>query len=87
VVVAIGTHAEEYPEELGIDISSDGSSWSEIRRGRTAASAFRAAIEDPRETRLVFDVGGRAGRFVRLRQAGRSPRFGWSIAEIRVHAP
>lgn len=83
VVVGQGASWVDFPRALAIDVSADGVEWLEVWRGDTATMTIAAAISDPREVRMTFDVGPRRARYVRVRQVGQT-WFAWGVAEFRV---
>ena len=83
VVLGLGASRMEFPRAIAIDLSTDGVEWSETWRGDTAAMTVAAAIADPREVRVTFDIGARRARYVRVRQIGQS-EAAWGVAEFRV---
>lgn len=83
VVLGQGAGRMDFPRTIAIDLSADGVEWSESWRGDTAAMTIAAAIADPREVRVTFDIGVRRARYVRVRQIGQS-EAAWGVAEFRV---
>jgi hypothetical protein len=65
----------------------DGVDWHEVRSGPTDVVAVVGAMQRPREIPLVFPVGGRVARYIRLRSTASDPIYYWSIAELFVLAP
>jgi F5/8 type C domain len=84
VVLSLGPHRAEFPRELVIEVSSEGSGWQEAFRGPTAAQVMAAALEDHRVTPLRIDVGGRPARYLRLRLGSNDRRHYWSVTELEV---
>ena len=86
VTHSLGPYAHDFPRLLAIDVSANGTDWTEVWEGRTVAYAFRAAVVAPRNAVMHFAFPPRAGRFVRLRQlvAHEHP---WRLAELEIHAP
>ena len=87
ISMSLGSFTDDFPRQLLVEISPDGTEWIEVWRGPTAAKAVMAALIDPVEMSLDIPVNGRAARFARLRLLGGDPVFYWSIAELRVFAP
>ena len=83
LVLAFGPHGSGFPRELIVETSVDGATWEAAWAGSPAALVLSAAIESPRETRVVFRFPPRTARHVRLRQIGRDDRY-WSVAELEV---
>ncbi len=84
VVLCLGAYAAQYPRVLEIAVSGDGSAWSPVYTGGTALETYDAALRSPREVPITLPVQRDGVRFLRLRQTGNDPRFGWSIVELRV---
>jgi hypothetical protein len=84
VTTRLGGFARDYPRRLAIDLSIDAANWATAWEGRTAASAFLAAVEAPREAALRFALPPRPARYVRLRQLEAATNL-WVIAELQVH--
>lgn len=87
VVTQLGPHIADFPRALTIDVSVDGVDWHEVRSGPTDVVAVVGAMQRPREIPLVFPVGGRVARYIRLRSTASDPIYYWSIAELFVLAP
>jgi hypothetical protein len=84
VVLCLGSYPGQYPRGLTIDVSPDGVEWSPVYTGGTALETYDAAIRSPREVPVTLPVHRDHVRFVRLRQTGSDPRYGWTIVELRV---
>ena len=84
VVLCLGAYPGQYPRGLAIDVSPDGLEWSPVYTGGTALEVYDAAIRSPREVPVTLPVDRDGVRFVRLRQTGSDPRYGWTIVELRV---
>jgi len=84
VTTWLGRFARDYPRRLAIDLSVDGTTWAVAWEGRTAAKAFLAAVEAPREAPLRFAITPGPARYVRLRQLDTATML-WVIAELQVH--
>ena len=84
VVLCLGTYAGQYPRGLTVDVSPDGVEWSTVYTGGTALETYDAALRSPREVPVTLPVHRDGVRFVRLRQTGSDPRYGWTIVELRV---
>jgi hypothetical protein len=87
VRMSLGPFVDDYPRELIVELSEDGSAWVEAWRGHGSAPAFLAAVREPRTYPLTIPLGDRAARFVRLRQLGSDDTFYWSIGELSVLGP
>jgi len=83
VLLCQGTYASQYPRELSVDVSSDGTTWSTTWSGRTAMLTFEGALADPRAVPIGISIQ-RDARFVRLRQTGAEETRGWTIVELLV---
>jgi hypothetical protein len=84
VVLCLGAYPGQYPRGLAIDVSPDGIEWSPVYTGGTALETYDAALRSPREVPVTLPVHRDGVRFVRLRQTGSDPRYGWTIVELRV---
>jgi F5/8 type C domain-containing protein len=84
VVLCLGAYPGQYPRGLTIDVSPDGVEWSPVYTGGTALETYDAALRSPREVPVTLSVHRDDVRFVRLRQTGSDPRYGWTIVELRV---
>jgi hypothetical protein len=86
VVLSLGGHIADFPRELAIDLSTEGSAWKpDVWRGPTAALTVSAALRNPREVPVQFAFPPQRARFVRLRQLGDAPTAHWAIAELSIH--
>ena len=85
VVLQLGPFNADFPRDLLIETSHDRRSWTEAWRGSTTILAFSTAVRDPRRVPLVFPLGSREARFIRLRQLGRDSTYYWSVAELSLH--
>jgi hypothetical protein len=80
----LGPFFEDFPRALAIEASSDAQSWHEVWRGPSAARAFVAAFETPREVPLRFEIGSTPARYLRLTLLSNDEIYYWSIAELKV---
>jgi hypothetical protein len=79
-----GPRTLDYPRELIVDVSEDGSAWRTVWSGRTAALALAAAFRDSRAMPFRVPLGDARGRFVRVHQRAGGEAFRWSVAELKV---
>jgi hypothetical protein len=84
VEMLIGGYVADFPRELLVETSVDGTAWTPAWSGRTAIVAFSGALQDPRDVPLSLPITPRAARFVRFTQAGPEMVHYWSIAELRI---
>jgi hypothetical protein len=84
IVLCLGAYAGQFPRQLQIEASTDGTLWSPVSAGGTALETYDAAIRSPREVPITLPVQREAVRFLRLRQTGSDPHAGWTIVELRV---
>jgi hypothetical protein len=84
VTMSLGRSMTGFPRGLVIEVSADGTGWSESWRGETAAISVAAAIDDPRDVTTTFSFASRPARYVRVTQTGQSATHPWAIAEFRV---
>jgi len=87
LVLSLGEFSRDTPRDLQIEVSADGTAWTEVWRGSAASQTFRAVFDDPVRIPATFDLGDRTARYIRLRQFGEDKVFYWSIAELSVLAP
>ncbi|HSL24066.1 MAG TPA: discoidin domain-containing protein [Vicinamibacterales bacterium] len=87
VQVSLGPYLFDFPRQLSIATSTDGTSWRPISEGPTDREALWGAIRDPREVPMVFDLGNVTARYIRLTQTGFDRVYYWSVAELAVFAP
>ena len=81
---ALGALGADFPRELIVETSVDGSTWQPAWQGSPATAVLRAALESPLSTRASLVFPPRAARYVRLRQVGRHEVNYWSIAGLEV---
>ncbi|HUE90009.1 MAG TPA: discoidin domain-containing protein, partial [Vicinamibacterales bacterium] len=86
IVVSMGWEAELYPRKLRVRTSVDNVTWKTRFEGRMGGSAFRAALENPRDARFTIPLRGQAARFVTLRVEQSHPLYQWAVADIVVEA-
>jgi hypothetical protein len=84
VALSTGPPLEGYPRALAVATSIDGQNWDEVWAGGMAGRAVEGVLRDPRtaESRIAFPA--KPARFIRLRQVGAHPDYGWFIAELKV---
>ena len=82
--MCLGAYPSQYPRQLAVDASADGTVWTPVYTGGTALATYDAALRSPREVPVAVPVQLDHVRFLRLRQTGRDLRAGWSIVELRV---
>lgn len=87
VRLAMGPFGVSYPRLLVVERSNDCATWSALWQGPTAHLVLESALTDP--TTLPIDIAFDAVETscLRLRQAGRTPRVPWVIAELAVMGP
>jgi hypothetical protein len=83
VTLGMGRSATGFPRELAVDVSLDGTQWTEAWHGETAAQTVAAAIDDPIGATVSLPFAAQRGRYIRLRQLGQSIQP-WAVAEFRV---
>jgi hypothetical protein len=83
VIVGLGGRSAAFPRVLAVDASVDGTEWTEVWHGATAAMTLATAIEDPRAIAVPFMFAPREARYIRVRQTGHAERP-WAVAEFRV---
>jgi hypothetical protein len=83
ITLGMGRSATGFPRELAVDVSLDGTQWTEAWHGETAAQTVAAAIDDPIGATVSLPFAAQRGRYIRLRQLGQSIQP-WAVAEFRV---
>jgi hypothetical protein len=84
IVHALGEFAGEFPRQLVVETSRDGSTWEEAWMGNMLGAVLPAAVDDPDAMPATVAFVPRAARFVRLRQPARERPFDWSITELEI---
>lgn len=84
VVGDLGPWASNFPRQLVVETSIDGTVWQPGWDGDVLELMFAATFADPKHARLVVPLAPRAAWYIRLRQTGRDPAFYWSIAELEI---
>ena len=84
IVNALGSNGAFFPNQLRIETSEDGRSWSEAWTGSPAAAVLDSAIAAPREARAVVEFLPRPARYVRLSQLARTGTYTWAVADLEV---
>ena len=74
----------DFPRQLTIETSIDGSNWSPAWNGDTALIALSAALEDPLNIPMPFIFDSRRARYLRFTQLGSEEIYYWSVAELRI---
>jgi glucosylceramidase len=77
-------YVADFPRELTIDLSEDGTVWKQAWSGSTGFTAYLAALADPRNVPLRFAFDAAPARLVRMRQSSRDDVYYWTITELRV---
>jgi hypothetical protein len=85
VSVSTGPPLEGYPRALLVSTSRDGDAWEDVWSGAMGGLALEAVISDPRAVESRIGFAAREARFVRVRQMGAHPDFGWFVAELKVY--
>ena len=84
VITKLGPYISDFPREVTVELSSDGSRWQEVWSGPTDVLALAGALREPLDVPVVIPLGGRVAKHVRLRSTSSDPEFYWSIAELSV---
>jgi hypothetical protein len=82
--LSLGAWAFDYPRDLIVDLSDDGTAWRTVWSGLGDTAAVAAGLRAPAVMPWTIDLGNHRARYVRLRQIGQDPTYYWSIAELRV---
>lgn len=84
LVVSMGARAVLYPGTLSIATSVDNLEWESGFAGTLGGSAFRAALENPRDARMAIPLRVRVARFVRLRIEQTDTFYAWAVADLEL---
>lgn len=84
LVVSMGATAVLYPETLSVATSVDNRVWQAEFAGNLGGSAFRAALEDPRDARIMIPLREGAARFIRLRIEQTQTAYAWAVADLEL---
>ena len=87
VELSLGSCTSGFPRDLAVDVSRDGTTWTEAWRGRTATLTLRAALDHPADVPMRVHITPTDARVLRLRQLGRDAQVPWCVAELTVRAP
>ena len=83
---AIGRWISDYPRQLVVETSLDGSRWSPAWQGRGLGPAIAGVMRASNESRLLMPFTPREARLVRLRLVS-DALASWTIAEVTAHGP
>ena len=84
LTMTLGDAAVLYPGRLRIATSLDRSSWETVFDGRLGGATFRAALADPRDSRLSIPLRSTAARYVRLQVGETSSTMPWAITGLEL---
>jgi hypothetical protein len=84
VVNGIGRYHDQFPPEMIVETSVDGTMWSPGWNGTLVAQTIRGGIDNPDLLRIVIPFAPRAARYVRLRHPASRSDYYWTIAELEV---
>lgn len=82
----IGRFVFAYPRRLLVEVSADGTGWTEAWRGDAAPAALLGALAAPAAVPIRIAVSPVSARYLRLTQEG-SSAHPWAIAELAVLGP
>ena len=85
VSLSTGPPLEGYPRSLAVATSIDRQNWDEVWTGGMAGPSVEGILRDPRTAESRIGFPARPARFIRLRQLGAHPDYGWFIAELKVY--
>jgi hypothetical protein len=87
VVLKLGDSRRDYPRDLRLSVSTDGSNWRtlETRRFSELYWAGNRLFTIP-GNQLVYSFAPTACRFLKLEQRGSDPTYYWSIHELELIA-
>jgi len=74
----------DFPRQLSIETSSDGTAWSTGWTGDAALIALSSALEDPLNIPMPFVFEPRKARFLRFTELAPEDTYYWSVAELHI---
>lgn len=74
----------DFPRQLSIETSADGTTWSTAWTGDAALVALSAALEDPLNIPMPFVFEPRRARFLRFTELAAEETYYWSVAELHI---
>ena len=82
--LALGPSVRDFPRGLRIETSADGALWREVWNGTSVGRTVVAALRDPGEVPLLYEISSTGTRYLRLWLTERDATFYWSVAELNV---
>lgn len=86
VTVSLGSNIGAYPRRLAVEVSHEGSSWTNVWEGAGLGPAVAGIMQSPRDGRMAVAFNATAARYVRLRLTANAQAT-WAVAELEVHGP
>ena len=83
VVPALGPFTSDFPKQLLVETSLDGTTWTEAWDRGVLPETFEAVLKNPMAARLVVSFRPRPARYVRLRLMSRDEAH-WTVAELEI---
>jgi hypothetical protein len=83
--LSTGPPLEGYPRSLAIATSIDGKTWEDAWTGGMAGPVVEGVLRDPRTAEGRINFRPETALFIRMRQLGTHPDYGWFIAELKVY--
>ena len=87
IVLAHGPYSPGFPRQLTIAVSGGAGTWQTVWQGPTGARTVAAALDDPRDVRVLIEFPPVEARWLRLTQTGQSGEDEWTVAELSVIGP
>lgn len=80
----LGSQVTDFPRQLRIETSADGTAWAEAWSGGGALPTVSAGLDAPRTVPLWFGFAPVSARYLRVTQTGTDETYYWSIEELAV---
>lgn len=84
LTLRFGPSAVDFPRGYSVEISDDGSSWTEVAREETVILPIKAFAE-PKDLSLNIRIEPATARYVRVTNLGQDRKFYWSIYEADLY--
>lgn len=82
--LSLGREAVLYPGALFVSGSEDGATWTAAYRGHQGGAAFRAALDNPSDVRLMVPIAPMQLRYLRLQIEQSQREYPWAVADVAV---
>lgn len=84
IELSMGREAVLYPGALMVSASIAAVEWTPAFRGRLGGAAFRAALDNPADVRLLLPMPTTRLRYLRLQIEQSHREYPWAIADLAV---